>query len=164
MYSVGDHIVYPMHGAGTIIDIETKTMFGEEQEFYKLKMPIGSVVIMVPVENAESIGIRPVIKPEEGKKVIEVLKEDTTEMPENWNKRYRENLDYIRTGDIYEIAHVVKNLQILDEKKGLSTSEKKMLDTSKKIIVSELILIGLMNKEEAESMIDEAITLEEGEE
>lgn len=161
MYEIGDKIVYPMHGAGTIVDIQTQTIMGDEQSFYIIKMPIASVKILVPVDNADNLGVRPVIKKSEGKEVIEVLKDDTTEMSDKWNQRYRENLDIIRTGDIFEIAQVVKNLQVLDETKGLSTTEKKMLDTSKKIIVSELVLIGALDVDAAKEIVDEAITLDE---
>ena len=161
MYEIGDKIVYPMHGAGTIVDIETKTFMDVEQSFYVIRMPIASVKIIVPVDNAENLGVRPVIDREQGNKVIEVLKEDITEMPTKWNQRYRENLDIIRTGDIFEIAKVVKNLQVLDQEKGLSTTEKKMLESSKKMIVSELVLIGSLSKEDAEHIVDEAITLED---
>lgn len=161
MYEIGDKIVYPMHGAGTIVDIQTQTIMGDEQSFYIIKMPIASVKILVPVDNADNLGVRPVIKKSEGKEVIEVLKDDTTEMSDKWNQRYRENLDIIRTGDIFEIAQVVKNLKVLDETKGLSTTEKKMLDTSKKIIVSELVLIGALDVDAAKEIVDEAITLDE---
>lgn len=161
MYKIGDQIVYPMHGAGTIIDIDVKEMLGEEYEFYILKMPIADIRISIPAANIDSMGIRPVMSMEDGQKVLEILRQDSTEMSNNWSQRYRENLENLKTGDPFEIAEIVRNLQIRDMERGLSTTEKKMLNNSKRMLISELIIAGSMTVEEAGDMIDEAITMDE---
>ena len=126
MYNVGDKVVYPMHGAGVIDAIEEKEILGEKQSYYILKMP-GEVKVMVPTLTAEEHGIRNVIDKAEAEKVINVLEQDETEMEKNWNKRYRDNMDKMKSGNIYEIADVVRNLSFKQKEKGLSTGEKKML-------------------------------------
>lgn len=159
MYNIGDKIVYSVHGAGTIVDIQNIEILGDEKSYYILQLPINNIQISIPVDGVDDAVIRPVISREEGKKVAEILKSEKTEMSSNWGQRYRENLETIKTGDIYEIADIVRNLTILDMTKGLSASEKKMLTNSKRIIVSELVIIGALEKEEASQMIDDLITL-----
>ena len=159
MYNIGDKIVYSVHGAGTIVDIQNIEILGDEKSYYILQLPINNIQISIPVDGVDDAVIRPVISKEEGKKVAEVLRSEKTEMSEKWGQRYRENLETIKTGDIYEIADIVRNLTILDMTKGLSASEKKMLTNSKRIIVSELVIIGALEKEEASQMIDDLITL-----
>lgn len=161
MYKIGDKIVYSVHGAGKIVDIKEIDILGEEKEYYILELPINNISVSIPVDEVDDMVIRPVISLEEGKKVREILTSDCGEMPKNWGKRYRENLSHIKTGDIFEIAEIVKNLSALDQQKGLSASEKKMLTNAKRIIVSELVIIGALKKDEAEDMIDELITIEE---
>ena len=139
MFNVGDKIVYPMHGAGVIDAIEEKDILGEKQAYYILKMP-GEVKVMVPVDKAEQIGVRSVIDKEEAVKVMAVLEENETEMSDKWNKRYRDNMDKMKSGDIYEVADVVRNLSFKQKEKGLSTGEKKMLSNAKQILVSELVV------------------------
>lgn len=160
MYKVGDRVVYPMQGAGKIISVESKEIMGEEHSFFILKMPIANIKISIPVNNINSIGIRPVMSKEEGERVMEILHAESTEMPENWSQRYRENMENLKSGDPFEMASVIRNLQVRDMERGLSTSEKKMLNRTKKMLVSELIIAGSMSAEEAASMIDEAITLD----
>lgn len=159
MYNIGDKIVYSVHGAGTIIDIKDIEIFGEEKSYYILQLPINNIQVSIPVDEVDDAVIRPVITKEEGKKVAEILKSDRTEMSPNWGQRYRENLETIKNGDIYEIADIVRNLTLLDLTKGLSASEKKMLSNSKRVLVSELVIIGAMDKEEASDIIDDMITL-----
>lgn len=161
MYKIGDSIVYPMHGAGMITEIETKEILGEEQDFYILKMPIANIRISIPVKNIENIGIRPVMTREEGLRVVDVLRQESSSMPSNWSQRYRENLENLKTGDPFEMAEIIRNLQLRDMEKGLSASEKKMLTNSKRMLISELVINGSMSVEEAREMIDEAISLDE---
>ena len=132
MFKIGDKIVYPNHGAGTIDSIEKKEFLGEEKDYYILKMPIGSMDISIPLSNIDKMNIRDVISKDEGDQVLTILDEDPTEMPSNWNVRYRENQEIIKTGDIFEIAKMVRNLSILDKEKA-----EQMIDES----------IGLWNKE-----------------
>lgn len=158
MYNIGDKIVYTVHGAGTIVNIQEMDILGNVEKYYILQLPINEIKVSVPI--TEDDGIRPVIDAEEGKKVLEILRDDMTEMPKNWGKRFRDNMEHIKTGDIFEIASTVRNLTLLDMQKGLSASEKKMLNNAKRIMASELVIIGVMSKDEAIELIDEAITLE----
>lgn len=159
MFKVGDKIVYPMHGAGVIDAIEKIDFMGEEKEYYILKMPIGEMDISIPADNMKEANIRFIITKEEGHQVLEILDDKPTEMNSNWTKRYRDNQDILKTGDIFEIAKMVRNLAILDSDKGLSTTEKKLLNRARRILASELVMAGSLDKEEAENMIDESIGL-----
>lgn len=156
MFNVGDYIVYPMHGAGTIDAIEEKDILGQKQAYYIIKMP-GEVKVMIPTAQAEKVGIRSVIGKEQAEKVFEVLGEDETQTELNWNKRYRENMDKMKTGDIYEVADVVRNLSFKQKEKGLSTGEKKMLTNAKQILVSELALARESSQEIVENLIENKI-------
>ncbi|MFM1524276.1 MULTISPECIES: CarD family transcriptional regulator [Helcococcus] len=158
MYNIGDKIVYSIHGAGTIEDIQEIEIFGNTEMFYILRFPINNITISVPVTESEKI--RPVITKEEGRAVMEILRSDVTEMSQNWGKRFRDNLEHIKSGNIFEIADIVRNLSDLSQRKGLSASENKMLINAKRVMVSELVIVGSMTKEEAMAMIDDAITLE----
>ena len=156
MYNVGDEVVYPMHGAGRIVAIEEREVMEEKQSYYILEMP-GEVKVMIPTATAEEHGIRSVINKEEAQKVMSVLEQDETEMEKNWNKRYRENMDKMKSGNIYEIADVVRNLSFKQKEKGLSTGEKKMLHNAKQILVSELVLAEHSTKDEVEELVDNKI-------
>ena len=157
MFNVGDKIVYPMHGAGVIDAIEEKDILGEKQAYYILKMP-GEVKVMVPTAKAEEIGVRSIIDKSSAEKVFRVLESDETEMSMNWNKRYRDNLDKMKSGDIYKVADVVRNLSFKQKEKGLSTGEKKMLNNAKQILVSELVLTEHATQDEIEQMVDSKIS------
>jgi len=159
MFNVGDNIVYPMHGAGTIDSIEEKEILGEKQSYYIIKMP-GEVKVMVPTAKAEAMGVRSVIDSVGANKVLKILEADETEMSQNWSKRYRENLDKMKTGDIYEVADVVRNLSFKQKEKGtLSTGEKKMLNNAKVILVSELSLAENSSHDEIEKLVDNKIEM-----
>ncbi len=158
MFNVGDKIVYPMHGAGTIDSIEEKNILGENQAYYVIKMP-GEVKVMVPTAKAEQIGVRNVIGKEEAEKVISILGEDETQMSQNWNKRYRDNMEKMKSGSIYEVADVVRNLSFKQKEKGLSTGEKKMLNNAKQILVSELVLAEHASQDEVEELIENKINV-----
>ena len=157
MFDIGDKIVYPMHGAGVIENIEIKEILGEEKKYYIMKMPIGDMKVMVPVDNVGEVGIRDVVGLEKLREVMEVLKQDQSKMPQNWNRRYRLNNDKIKTGDILEIAEVVRNLVILDKAKGLSTGEKKMLGSATQMLYSEMVLASDKDLEEVENLVKETI-------
>ena len=156
MYNVGDKVVYPMHGAGVIDSIEEKEILGEKQSYYIIKMP-GEVKVMVPISTAEQHGIRNIIDKSEAEKVFNVLEQDETEMEKNWNKRYRDNMEKMKSGNIYEIADVVRNLSFKQKEKGLSTGEKKMLHNAKQILVSELVLAEHASQDEVEELVDNKI-------
>ncbi len=157
MFNVGDKIVYPMHGAGVIESIEEKEILGKKQRYYVMKMPVGDIKVMVPTNNAKDIGIREVIDSEEAQKVFGALEDDNIYMNTNWNKRYRENMDKIKSGNIFEVADVVRNLAHRDKEKGLSTGERKMLNNAKQILVSELVLANGMEQGAVEKMINEKL-------
>ena len=158
MFNIGDKIVYPMHGAGTIDAIEEKNILGEKHNYYIIKMP-GEVKVMVPTDKAEEVGVRNIIGKEEAAKVMSVLGENETEMSQNWNKRYRDNMDKMKSGDIYEVADVVRNLSFKQKEKGLSTGEKKMLNNAKQILVSELVLAEHASQEEVEKLVENKINI-----
>ncbi|WP_026894962.1 CarD family transcriptional regulator [Clostridiisalibacter paucivorans] len=157
MFNIGDKIVYPMHGAGIIEGIEEKEILGKKRKYYVMKMPMGEMKVMVPIDNIEDIGIREVISVEEVDHVLGVLSDDETKMPQNWNRRYRANMDKLKSGDIYEIASVVRNLIIRDREKGLSTGERKMLNNAKQILISEIVLAKNIGEVEAENLIEEVV-------
>ncbi len=159
MFNVGDKIVYPMHGAGTIDSIEEKEVLGEKKQYYIINMP-GEVKVMVPTDHAESMGVRSIIDANGANKVLSILEKDETEMSDNWNKRYRDNLDKMKTGDIYQVADVVRNLSFKQKERGtLSTGEKKMLNNAKLILVSELVLAEHSSKDEIEQLVDNKIDM-----
>ena len=156
MFNVGDKIVYPMHGAGVIDSIEEKDILGEKQSYYILKMP-GEVKVMIPTAKAESVGVRNIIDKSSAESVIGILEKDETAMDKNWNKRYRDNMEKMKSGDIYEIADVVRNLSFKQKEKGLSPGEKKMLNNAKQILVSELVLAEHASQEEVEELVENKI-------
>jgi CarD family transcriptional regulator len=155
LYNVGDHVVYPMHGAGVIVAIEEREVLGERQKYYIMQLPIGDMKVMIPMNAVDDLGLRQVIGPEEVERVYQVLQGEETAMSSNWNRRYRANMEKIKSGDIYEVAEVVRNLTIRDIEKGLSTGERKMLDTARQILVSELVIAQNSTREEVEEAIQE---------
>jgi len=157
MFVIGDRIVYPMHGAGIIEQIEEKQILGEVRKYYILKVPCGDMKIMIPTESSQEIGVRAVISVDEIGEVIHVLSADSTEMSNNWNRRYRENMEKLKTGDIYNVAEVVRNLMRTDKEKKLSTGEKKMLSNAKQILISEIILVKDIDHDTAEKIINSAV-------
>lgn len=157
MFKVGDKIVYPMHGAGVIEAIEFKELMGLDKEFYILKLPIKNMKVMIPTANAENLGVRRVVDKGIFNDVIDILAQNKEVMPDNWNRRYRANLEKVKTGDIFEVATVVRNLEILDREKGLSTGERKMLNNSKQILISELTLSKDLKEEDVVSLVNSTI-------
>ena len=156
MFNVGDEVVYPMHGAGKIESIEEKDILGEKQDYYIIRMP-GEVKVMVPTAKAADIGVRYIMDKETASNVFKVLSTDSTEMNLNWNKRYRDNMEKMKSGNAYEVADVVRNLSFKQKEKGLSTGEKKMLLNAKQILISELTLAENTNKDEMETLVENTI-------
>lgn len=157
MYNIGDKIVYPMHGAGIIEQIEEKVILGEKREYYVLRVPCGDMKIMIPVDKSDDIGVRPVISHHEMDEILAILRGESTEMSANWNRRYRENTDKLKTGDAREVAEVVRNLLRTDREKTLSTGEKKMLSSARQILVSEMILASDLDPAEADKLIGSSV-------
>lgn len=161
MFKIGDKIVYPVHGAGVIVDIESKVILGEKKEYYVMKIPVNEMKVLVPLGSMADVGIRDIKSPEEMDKVLDVLKDPAKEkMPANWNRRYRFHQDKIKTGDLEEIAKVIKNLESLDREKALSTGERKILNTARQIILSEMVLVYDKTFDEVVELVDN--TMAEG--
>lgn len=153
MFNVGDRVVYPMHGAGIIEAIEEREVLGEKQQYYIMRIANGDMKVMVPIKSDRDIGLRQVIGIEAAGDVLAILQGETSKMSANWNKRYRANLEKIRSGDVFEVAEVVRNLTIRDHEKGLSTGERKMLENARQILLSELALASQTAAEEAERVL-----------
>ena len=158
MFSVGDKIAHPMHGAGVIDSIEERTMDGLTRRYYILKMPAGGMVVMIPTESTEQIGVRPILDSDAADALIDSIPSISVEMTANWNRRYRENMQRIKSGDLLEVASVVKGLMSRDTEKGLSTGERKMLHSAKQILISEIVLSKKLSYEEVELRINDALS------
>jgi CarD family transcriptional regulator len=158
LYKVGDKVVYPHHGAGTVVKREKKEVLGEKREYLTIKILHNDMTVNVPADNAERVGLRKVIDEEAVKKVVKYLTSGGTEMPKNWNRRFKHNRDKMKTGDIYELAEVVRNLALRDGEKGLSTGEKQMYVKAKKILASELMYAKTMSEDEALEWLEETLT------
>jgi CarD family transcriptional regulator len=150
-------VVYPHHGAGKVLKKEQKEILGEQREYLTIKILHNDMTVMVPCENAGKAGLRRVICDEDVQKVLGVLRDDVSEMPKNWNRRFKHNRDKIKTGDVFELAEVVRNLAIREADKGLSTGEKQMYTRAKKILASELMYALEMEEGEAEEHLEELI-------
>ncbi len=157
MFSIGDKIVYPMHGAGIIEAIEEKKFLKQKQSYYIMRMPIGDMKVMIPITCTEEIGIRYIIDRTAACEVLTRFKSHKSDENDNWNKRYRENMTKIKTGDILDVLDVVKSLMIREKIKGLSTSERKMLCNAKQILISELVLAQVALHDELERTLEEII-------
>jgi len=159
MYKIGDKVVYPMHGAGIIDKIEDRHILNETRSYYVLKFEVGGMKVMVPVDNVAKSGLRKVISKDEYNKVMDSFKgEIEVEDSTNWNRRYRENMDKIKTGGVFETAEVVKTLVLREKRKGLSSGEKKMLITAMQILVSELSVVGGIKASDLEKKITEMVS------
>ncbi len=165
-YEIGDHVVYPHHGAGKVLKKEVRNVLGVEREYLTIKIIHNEMTVMVPCENASKAGLRRIIDEQEVERVIAVLRDDMSSMPKNWNRRFKHNRDKIKTGDVYELAEVVRNLSIRESDKGLSTGEKQMFTRAKKVLASELTYALEMEEGDAEAhidrLIDEAQTARDG--
>ena len=154
MYKIGDKVVYPHHGAGTVVKREKREVLGEKREYLTIKILHNDMTVNVPSENAEAVGLRKVIGEDMVKVVVKALTGGGTAMPKNWNRRFKHNRDKMKTGDILELAEVVRNLSLRDSEKGLSTGEKQMFVKAKKILASELMYAKDMDEEEAAEWLD----------
>jgi CarD family transcriptional regulator len=154
LYKIGDKVVYPHHGAGTVVKREKREVLGEKREYLTIKILHNDMTVNVPSENAEAVGLRKVIGEDMVKVVVKALTGGGTAMPKNWNRRFKHNRDKMKTGDILELAEVVRNLSLRDSEKGLSTGEKQMFVKAKKILASELMYAKDMDEEEAAEWLD----------
>ena len=157
MLQIGDVVVYPMHGAGVIANIERCEVCGEEKVYYVLKLPMGSLKVMIPVDNVDNIGLRSVIDKGELSEVVEVLKSKPEKPGGSWNKRFQMNLDSMKTGDLKNVAKVARNLIRQDKNRRISSGEKRLMDLAKQILVSELVYASGKSLEEVETWLDELL-------
>lgn len=157
MYNIGDYIAHPMHGAGIIDRIESKKFSGETRQYYVVKIPVGGMLVMIPTETSDSIGVRPIIDSKQADEIINSISEIEVSMTQNWNRRYRENMLKIKSGNLMEVATVIKGLAARDVNKGLSTGERKMLHSAKQILISEIVLSKKCSYEEVEERLDKAL-------
>ena len=161
MFSAGDKIVYPMHGAGVICGIEEKKILGEKKEYYIFKLPCSEINIMIPVDSEAAVGIRPVADKTVISDVIKLLCGESSQMDGNWNRRYRDNMEKLKSGDIMKVAEVVRDLMRTDRQKNLSSGENKLLTNARQILISEMMLAADMTSDEVQKVIRNAV--EQGE-
>jgi len=157
LYEIGDKVVYPHHGAGVVAKKEARIILGQEREYLTIQILHNDMTVNVPSENCDRVGLRKVIDEEMVERVLEVLHGDGTNMPKNWNRRFKYNRDKMKTGDIFELAEVVRNLSLRDQEKGLSTGEKQMFVKAKKILASELMYAKGMDEDDAAAWLDEVL-------
>ena len=157
MFQIGDKVVHPMYGAGVVESIVQKTVDSVVRDYYILQLPNRSMVVMVPTENCEEIGVRPVVDQEQADRVMAAISDIQVEMTANWNHRYRENMERLKSGDIFEVARVVKGLMLRDADRGLSTGERKMLHSAKQILISEMALSTGGEYSEVERQVNSAV-------
>lgn len=157
MFQIGDKIVHPMHGAGIVESIVQKKVNGVVREYYVLKLPVRAMVVMVPTEHCEEIGVRPILEPEQAARVMESLPSIQVEMTQNWNRRYRENMERLKSGNLLEVARVIKGLMQRDVARGLSTGERKMLHSAKQILISEIVMCQGGSYDAVEERINRAM-------
>ncbi len=157
MYSIGDRVVYPMYGAGVIENIEDRDIDGKTITYYVLKIPVSNLKIMVSVEKAEKCGLRDIVSAEDVMHIVEDA--DIIEMSDNWNQRYQDNMEKLKTGDLLKVMQVFKTLFVRERNKSLSNIEKKLMGTARQIILSEIILSKDVDKTGAEQLLMEGIAL-----
>ncbi|AVX21839.1 MULTISPECIES: CarD family transcriptional regulator [Carboxydocella] len=155
MFKVGDKVVYPMHGAGIIESIEEKEIGGKKISYYVMHVPVGNMRVMVPVEKGRALGLREVVSRQTAAEIMDLLQEEEREPIGNWNLRYRQNMEKIKSGDARAVAEVVRSLGWRDRQRGLSTGERKMLDTARQILLSELALVWEEEKEKITERLEE---------
>ena len=157
MFQIGDKVVHPMHGAGVIDSIVHEKINGKVQDYYVFRMPINGLVLKIPTANSELVGLRAVIDEDRADCVINSLRELKIDVTTNWNKRYRENLERLKSGDLYEVARVIKCLMLREAERGLSTGERKMLHNAKQIFISEMVLAKGKPYQEIECRVNETM-------
>ena len=157
MFQVGDKVVYPHHGAAIIKGLEEKEVYGQRKKYFVLRLSYGDLTLMVPADNTEEVGIRDVIARDELDKVFKVLRSKECRMPTNWSRRFKTHVEKLRSGDIYQVAEVVRNLARREKEKGLSAGEKRMLSKARQILVSELTFAADVEEKEAEKMLDQVL-------
>jgi CarD family transcriptional regulator len=157
VFRKGDTVVHPEHGAAVIEDVRERDFLGERKKYFVLRLAYGDLTLMVPLESTEDVGLRNVVAKKEVTKVLDVLRQDESSMASNWSRRFKNNIEKLRSGDIYQVAEVVRNLAIRERQKGLSAGEKRMLTKARQILVSELVFATSGTEEKAELLIDKVL-------
>ena len=157
MFQIGDKVVHPMHGAGIVESIVQKEVNGVTREYYILKLPVRSMVVMVPTEHSGEIGVRPVVGSAEADLILASISQLPVEAVSSWNRRYRMNMERMKSGNLFEVARVVKSLILRENDRGLSTGERKMLHAAKKNLISELVMSKDSSYEDMEEQINIAL-------
>ena len=158
-FQIGDKVAHPMYGAGVLESVVQKKVGGVVQEYYIMKLAKSSMIVMIPTQGSEEIGVRPVVDPDQADRVLAAIPSIQVEMTANWNHRYRENMERLKSGDLLEVARVVKGLTLRDAKRSLSTGERKMLHSARQILISELVLSKSLSYETVEAQLDTALAL-----
>ena len=156
-FAVGDRIVHPLHGAGVIDSIENQRVCGVERSYYVMHIKMGDMLVKVPTDSSDAVGLRPIMKPEEAKKFLDYIGTIKPEMTQNWNRRYRENMSKLRSGNLKDVAEVIKGLTVRDSERGLSTGERKMFNSAKEILLSEIVLSQSYTYDEASTLLEDAL-------
>ena len=156
-FQVGDRIAHPLHGAGEISGIETKRVDGKYRDYYVMHISRGDIKVMIPVDTCVQIGVRPIIDRETAEGILAVIPSLDPADDANWNKRYRDNMTLLKSGDLVKTAGVIKALVLRERRAGLSNGERKMLHTAKQILLSELMLSMELSMQEAECLLYEAL-------
>ncbi len=156
-FQIGDKVAHPMYGAGVLESVVQKKVGGVVQEYYIMKLAKSSMIVMIPTQGSEEIGVRPVVAPDQADRVLAAIPSIQVEMTANWNRRYRENMERLKSGDLLEVARVVKGLTLRDAKRSLSTGERKMLHSARQILISELVLSKSLSYETVEAQLDTAL-------
>ena len=156
-FAVGDRIVHPLHGAGVIDSIENQRVCGVERSYYVMHIKMGDMLVKVPTDSSDAVGLRPIMKPEGAKKFLDYIGTIKPEMTQNWNRRYRENMSKLRSGNLKDVAEVIKGLTVRDSERGLSTGERKMLNSAKEILLSEIVLSQSYTYDEASTLLEDAL-------
>ena len=159
MYKVGDHIVYPMHGVGKIDSIEKKVVLGKRSEFYIITIINSGMNVMIPVKNADMIGIRSIISKKDVKKVIEILSKDESSSVDDWKERYQNNIDKVKSGSIFEVSEVARDLYRRGTEKELSIMERKLYENAYQLVTHEIALAKKVDIEEAGNVVSEALSV-----
>ena len=157
MFRKGDTVVHPEHGAAVIEELREKEFLGEKRTYLVLRVAYGDLTLMIPTDSTDQVGLRSVVSKNEVKKVLKVLREDESQMAANWSRRFKNNIEKLRSGDIYQVAEVVRNLSIRERDRGLSAGEKRMINKARQILVSELTFATGGDEEKAEAMIDKVL-------
>lgn len=158
-FRVGDKIAHPLHGAGIIERTETRRINGVERVYLVLKIPVGDMDVMIPEATCDKVGVRPIVNPEQVEELYATIPSIEINTTANWNKRYRENMELIKSGDLLKVSSVIKGLMQRDKEKGLSTGERKMLHSAKQIVLSEIVLATGDSFEQAEAKLDASVSL-----